>query len=930
MNKIRVLIVEDERLAAEDLSFRLKKLDFSVIGIVSTGKDAIKLAAEANPDIILMDIQLLGNIDGIEAARLIHKQKPIPVIFASAYGDDAHITKALKLANPYGFLHKPVDDKAALTMIKIAMSRFNKDQVIRRINLLLKLKDRLYRKLSVSQTASEISTHVSNTLASASMLAQTWMMIWEKTPDFTFQDSNGLPDKAFQNYLDLIDYNELGELDTVLPDKVMAELIDGPAYLVPLRLESKTIGVIGFSPIADVELDSKELAIVSDISQLVTQTLQNSYLLKEKESSRYHIAESEDRLKAIVEKSTTGIFLVNDQYQFEYINDRLCHLLGREKSELIGSPFIDYLGSSRELVTERYIARQDGEDVPSEYEIDFIRPDGEIRNAILTVNTFKDALGRVNTAGHLLDITDQKMANLELSKLSKAVEQSPVMTVITDPEGTIEFVNAEFTKVTGYSPEEAIGQNPRILKSGLHDKAFYEDLWATITSGKTWTGEITNKKKNGEINWEKISISPIRDAEKRITHYVAVKEDISQFKREQEKAQKNQKLRDILYGITSAAIKANDVATVYENVYQQISQIISTSNFLVAMLNKEDNRIYFPFERDHFDTDMPISIICDPQTSLTAKTIISGKMLHVESDEIRQLMLDGQVRLAGDVPSVWLGIPLKVKDEIIGAFVLQEYDGITQYDIEDVHLLNLAADQVALTIDRARKDDALRELAVELTNANGMKELLLDIITHDLRNPAGVISAITEMLEAEDNSNEMYEILKSSSDSLMKVIENATVLSKLSIGESIAKEDFDLVPFLSEIVSEFSSQLATVSMKLEMHLPETLMICANPILSEIPKNYISNAIKYASEGQKIDLILGEEEGRVVLRVNDYGTLIPEDKREAVFHRSVQLARGEKKGRGLGLAIVQRIATAHDADVGVERSPTGGNSFYLKL
>ena len=411
---------------------------------------------------------------------------------------------------------------------------------------------------------------------------------------------------------------------------------------------------------------------------------------------------------------------------------------------------------------------------------------------------------------------------------------------------------------------------------------------------------------------------------------MALIEDITRQKKEEIRAQKDQKLKDVLYAITSAAIKARDVSSLYEKIYQYISEIISSSNFYLAMLNKDDNTIYFPYEIDSYDSKMPESIPCDPENSLTARTIVQQKTLHIKQAEIRELIENGQILIAGELPSVWLGIPLKVKEEVIGAFVLQEYDGLTQYDDEDVKLLDLAAGQVALTIDRARKAKALEELASELANANGMKELLLDVITHDLRNPAGVISAITELLSAEDSSNEMFEVLRGSADSLMKVIENATVLSKLSIGENITKEDLDLVPILREMETEFASQLSTASMTLTNNLPKSLIVQANPIISEIPKNYISNAIKYSSTGGTINVILRQVGGKVILCVEDSGEPIPHELRETIFERSVQLAEGKKQGRGLGLAIVKRIATAHDAIVGIEDSPQGGNSFFLKF
>ncbi|MCP4691139.1 MAG: PAS domain S-box protein, partial [Desulfobacterales bacterium] len=118
----------------------------------------------------------------------------------------------------------------------------------------------------------------------------------------------------------------------------------------------------------------------------------------------------------------------------------------------------------------------------------------------------------------------------ELKKLSWAVEQSPVSVIITDKKGAIEYVNPTFTAITGYSREESIGRNPQILKSGKHGPEFYKDLWETILSGKIWTGDMVNKKKSGEEFWERAAIAPLFDESGAITHFVGVKEDITQRK----------------------------------------------------------------------------------------------------------------------------------------------------------------------------------------------------------------------------------------------------------------------------------------------------------------------------------------------------------------------------------------------------------------
>ena len=140
------------------------------------------------------------------------------------------------------------------------------------------------------------------------------------------------------------------------------------------------------------------------------------------------------------------------------------------------------------------------------------------------------------------EVTEQKKLLADLSKLFQALQQSPMSVIITDREGTIEYVNPEFTKVTGYTTEEAIGQNPRILKSGRMPPELYEELWQTITGGGVWRGELLNKKKNGELYWELASIGAVKEGGK-LSNFVAVKEDITARREMEEQLRQSQKMQ---------------------------------------------------------------------------------------------------------------------------------------------------------------------------------------------------------------------------------------------------------------------------------------------------------------------------------------------------------------------------------------------------
>lgn len=151
----------------------------------------------------------------------------------------------------------------------------------------------------------------------------------------------------------------------------------------------------------------------------------------------------------------------------------------------------------------------------------------------------------ISTSRVISATIQRQQANAERGRLLSAIEQAGEMVVIADPEGAIQYVNPAFERITGYSRNEAIGQNPRILKSGEHDEEFYRNLWETISSGKTWEGRIVNKRKDGTLYTEETTISPVRGASGRIVNYVAVKRDITEQIRLQAQLQQAQKMESI-------------------------------------------------------------------------------------------------------------------------------------------------------------------------------------------------------------------------------------------------------------------------------------------------------------------------------------------------------------------------------------------------
>ena len=192
------------------------------------------------------------------------------------------------------------------------------------------------------------------------------------------------------------------------------------------------------------------------------------------------------------------------------------------------------------------------------------------------------------------DITMIKDAEEQILKLSMSIEQSPSTIVITDVDGNIEYVNPKFCEITGYSTEEAIGQNPRILSSGKIAVEVYQEMWNTIKSGEVWRGELLNKKKNGDLFWEWATIAPIRNEEDEIINYIAIKEDVSLHKQMQaeliiakNKAEESDKLKSAFLANMSHEIRTplNSIIGFSELLADSHFQIEEKDEFIGHIIN---------------------------------------------------------------------------------------------------------------------------------------------------------------------------------------------------------------------------------------------------------------------------------------------------------------------------------------------------------
>jgi len=253
-------------------------------------------------------------------------------------------------------------------------------------------------------------------------------------------------------------------------------------------------------------------------------------MVRELDAEREALKESEERLRQIAEHCEEVLFIVSsDLTRMIYINPAYQKLWQLSCQSVYQRPdsFTDLIHREDRPRVLRALERL-AAGVAFEETYRIVRPDGSERWILARTYPVGVEDGEIyRYVGIAEDVTGRMLDEARIRKMELAVEQSPVSIVITDCAGSIEYVNPKFTQLTGYAPAEVLGRNSRILQTGQTPAELYRQLWKSISSGAEWHGEILNRKKNGESFWESVSISPIKDSRGAITHYLAVKEDVT-------------------------------------------------------------------------------------------------------------------------------------------------------------------------------------------------------------------------------------------------------------------------------------------------------------------------------------------------------------------------------------------------------------------
>ena len=461
--------------------------------------------------------------------------------------------------------------------------------------------------------------------------------------------------------------------------------------------------------------------------------------ITERKQAMEALRESEERFRILSEQSPNMIF-INKSGRVIYANSKCEEMMGYTRDEFY-SPEFDFLSliapESVKTVAENYDKHQRGEDVLP-YEYTLITKEGKRIHGLHTTRLI-DLDGGPAILGIIADISDRKVAEEELHKFKLGIEKSSEAIFLTEPDGTIRYVNPAFEHIYGYSCEEALGQTPRILKSGEHPPETYQQFWDTILAKKVVTGEMINKTKTGELIHIEGSANPILDKDDQIVGFLAIQREITERKRWLQQFQQNSEDLSLINDVNSALNSGKALGEVIDLFSNRIKAMYSSMGVTGAgVYLLDDNREYLvmqnlPLSKKVINQieklvgrSLPQFRISNIEGSLHNEVVESGKTRMLDSPTaINQWMrefvtgawisnttLRGQLkRIAPQVRKLLgiesiLVIPLRIENETVG---LMEISSTPPFEASDMQRLEMISNQLTMAIRRKQTEDALRE-----------------------------------------------------------------------------------------------------------------------------------------------------------------------------------------------------------------------------
>ena len=878
--KAKILIVDDDVLIGESTKFLLKKANYGAVGIATSAKEALESAKEKHPDLILMDVNLGEKVDGITAASEIQKFADIPFIFLTAYTDTITVSR-VKEISPYGYLIKPYDNKELLIAIETALYKHSYDKKIKEQEMMFRtisnyayewefwlLPDSSFKYCSPS--CERVTGYTSDEFIA--------------NPKLQFEIVHTEDTALFEDHYRQYHNHRMEETVKTLQFRI----IDKEGSIKYIRHTC--------SPITDAQ-NNYHGRRVTNVDITESKLYENS------------LKESEERFRAIFENNILPMFLIDPENNLKIVNvnEAACSYYGYSRQEFLKSISADVfnVGTKEETINRmRATINEKRKYIVVQHKLS----NGQIRDVEIFISLVPIS-GKTLILSIVNDITEVKKQRETLVKLSVAIASSPTSIVITDTEGIIEYVNPAFTEITGFTFEEAFNQNPKILKSGVQDIHFYENLWNSIKNGLVWRGELVNKKKNGELYIERATISPIRNDKSEIINFIALKENITEEKKAQNELEEYKKHLEDLVEKRTAELKASIERFKYLGESSKDSIFRIDENLSIQYMNSAMKEKWTIRENDNILDALMLNNVSEK-----LKNIITESLLETfKSKNIvrRQIFHKNEFWID------WVFIP-----EFNSSNKVETVLGFGR-DITEIKKLN---ESILVAYEKEKE-------------LNEIKTNFISMTSHEFRTPLTSILSSADLLELYHNNGDKSKVLthinriQNSVLVLSSLLDEVLTLSRSDRGKiEFNPKQFDLNDFCLEILDQIKVQtLENQKIIYDYKLPFKNIIGDSKILNHIISNLLSNAIKYSPEGGDVYLSVEEENEFIKFTVKDNGIGIPEEDQKKLFEPFFRARNSDNvKGYGLGLSIVKRYVEIHKGEIYLESKLNEGSKFTVKI
>ncbi len=515
-------------------------------------------------------------------------------------------------------------------------------------------------------------------------------------------------------------------------------------------------------------------------------------------------------------------------------------------------------------------------------------------------------------------ITDRKLMENEIKKsafdLKTVLNNAGDGIISVDKDGIITLINKAALQMLGYNLEEVKGTQLSSILNNIAARSISRTLFA---------------RKDGNTFPVEYICTPIIEDGVTMGSVCSFR-DVTQRKHSED-------VRDVLYEISRYSVSTQNIENLLSVIITQLSRIMDVSNFIAALYNSEKEmlkKIVFVDKHDYFD-EWPV------ENSLSGVVVKSNKAILLNKSEALTFADNHGIKLMGSPAECWMGVPITTDSQSLGVLVMQSYTTENAYSPNDVKIMEMVANQLAIVIQREEMIAKLIKEKERAQESDRLKSSFLSNMSHEIRTPMNGILGFLDLLKEtevlEDQRNNYINIITKSGNRLLSTINDIIEISRIESGQlSVSTGEVDIREVIKDQIDFFAIQAKEKGIELRVcdNLPDSISVINSDRqkIESILTNLIKNAIKFTSTGY-VEVCCYEEGGLLIINVKDTGIGIAKENLDSVFKRFVQGDSNVSllyEGSGLGLSIVKAYSEILGGNAWVESEPEKGSCFYFSI